>query len=218
MGEKEHVYRSDAITVRYNLKRCIHAAECVRGLPRVFDTRRRPWVEPDAAAADEVAGVVMRCPTGALHFERHDGVAAEPVPTHNTVTVTAEGPLYVRGDIELLGPDGAVIGHDTRVALCRCGASGNKPYCDNSHLRVGFDDAGALTDGSAMEGPAAGPGALRVTAAVDGPLLIEGAVELRGSDGSAVTVTKPLELCRCGASARKPLCDGSHRRISFRAD
>jgi CDGSH-type Zn-finger protein/uncharacterized Fe-S cluster protein YjdI len=217
MSEKEHIYRGDGITVRYKLRRCIHAAECVRGLPRVFDTRRRPWVEPDAATADKIAEVVMCCPTGALHFERSDGGPAEPVPTDNTVTVVAEGPLYLRGDIELLDADGVVIGRDTRVALCRCGASANKPYCDNSHLRLGFDDAGALADGSAVEAPAPGPGTVRVTVAVDGPLLVEGPVELRGWNASGVPVTQPISLCRCGASARKPLCDGSHRRIGFRA-
>jgi CDGSH-type Zn-finger protein len=146
-----------------------------------------------------------------------DGGPAEPVPTDNTVTVVAEGPLYLRGDIELLDADGVVIGRDTRVALCRCGASANKPYCDNSHLRLGFDDAGALADGSAVEAPAPGPGTVRVTVAVDGPLLVEGPVELRGSNASGVPVTQPISLCRCGASARKPLCDGSHRRIGFHA-
>ena len=77
MTDKVKTYWSDDIVVAYDAGRCIHAAECVRGLPGVFDTGKQPWIQPANAAADAVAEVVMRCPTGALHFERKDGGAAE---------------------------------------------------------------------------------------------------------------------------------------------
>lgn len=134
-------YESQDITVVYDAQRCIHAAECVRGLPQVFDPASRPWIKPAVASADAIAEVVMRCPTGALQFVRKDGGAAEPVPAETTVAVSPHGPLYVRGNIEVLAPDGSVILKDTRVALCRCGASSNKPFCDNSHRLSGFQDA-----------------------------------------------------------------------------
>ncbi len=65
-------YAGDAIAVTFEAQRCIHAAECVRRLPAVFERNRRPWILPDAAAAAEVAAVIERCPTGALHYERRD--------------------------------------------------------------------------------------------------------------------------------------------------
>lgn len=139
-------YESDDITVQYDVKRCIHAAECIRGLPTVFDPDRRPWIDPTNATAEEIAAVVQRCPTGALHFVRRDGGASEPVPEENSMTIAADGPLYVRGNIQLIMPDGAVVHADTRVALCRCGASQNKPFCDGSHTEAGFHDPGTFAE------------------------------------------------------------------------
>ena len=63
-------YTGREIEVTYDPVRCLHAAECVRGLPMVFDTSRRPWVEPDGADAEVLAAVIERCPTGALHYTR----------------------------------------------------------------------------------------------------------------------------------------------------
>jgi uncharacterized Fe-S cluster protein YjdI len=134
--EKE--YTAEAITVTFNPRLCIHAAECVRGLPAVFNRDRRPWVQADAAPPDVIATVVQRCPTGALHFVRHDGGAAEPVPAETTVTPQPNGPLYVRGVVEIHDAAGALVRRDTRMALCRCGQSQNKPFCDGSHRAGGF--------------------------------------------------------------------------------
>ena len=59
---------------------CIHAGECIRGAPDVFDFARRPWVVVDNDTADRIAETVRRCPTGALHYRRLDGAEQEPVP------------------------------------------------------------------------------------------------------------------------------------------
>lgn len=95
--------------------------------------------------------MIQTCPTGALHFERLDGGPQEPAPATTTVTVTQDGPLYLHGNIEVRDATGAVIRRDTRLALCQCGASRNKPFCDNSHLLVGFRDVG--TDAEPTPGP-----------------------------------------------------------------
>ena len=58
MDEKIYTYKSDDITVRYDLKRCIHAKECVKGLRKVFDPNKRPWIQPDEASAEQIANVV----------------------------------------------------------------------------------------------------------------------------------------------------------------
>ena len=64
-------YEGAEIDVSFDPEVCEHAAECVKGLPAVFDTARRPWIVPDAAPADEVAAQVERCPSGALQYARH---------------------------------------------------------------------------------------------------------------------------------------------------
>src|SRR5690606_29754567 len=94
-------YAADGIEVRYDPRRCIHFEACVRGLPRVFDPNRRPWIDPAQAAPAAGAEVVTRCPPGALHFTRTDGGPGEAVPTANAVTVAPDGPLYVRGDVRV---------------------------------------------------------------------------------------------------------------------
>ena len=66
-------YTGPDITVYYDATICQHAAECVRGLPEVFNTQRRPWITPDAAPAATVAEVVGRCPSGALQVEWPSG-------------------------------------------------------------------------------------------------------------------------------------------------
>jgi CDGSH-type Zn-finger protein/uncharacterized Fe-S cluster protein YjdI len=212
---KINEYEGEDITVRYDVKRCIHAAECVKGLPRVFDPDRKPWVTPDGAAADDLAEVISRCPTGALHFQRKDGGSAEVATDANTVDIARDGPLYLRGDIHLAGSEGELLLEDTRVALCRCGASRNKPYCDGRHAEAGFSDQGALTKtGDAADVFVAG-GELRVAPAPNGPLLLQGAVEIRSADGESSFLGQKAALCRCGASKNKPFCDGSHKEIGF---
>lgn len=63
-------YEGLDVAVSFDGDLCRHAAECVRGLPTVFDTERRPWIDPDGAGAAEVVEVVGRCPSGALRIER----------------------------------------------------------------------------------------------------------------------------------------------------
>jgi CDGSH-type Zn-finger protein len=59
------------------------------------------------------------------------------------VTVRNNGPLRVEGDLVLLDMEGRPfgLGGRTVVSLCRCGQSANKPFCDGSHARVGFDSS-----------------------------------------------------------------------------
>ncbi len=85
-------YADERIDVSYDATRCIHAAECVHGLPAVFDTARRPWILPSGADADAIAAVVAKCPTGALHATRLDGGPAEDVPSENVDRPDAQRP------------------------------------------------------------------------------------------------------------------------------
>ena len=215
MKDKIRHYADDEIDISYDAGRCIHVAECVRGLPGVFDTTRRPWILTTAASPDAIAAVIAKCPSGALHYTRRDVGEAETSSDETTIVPTPAGPLYVRGRVQLRSADGEVIIDDVRLALCRCGQSHNKPFCDNSHRNAGFEDPGAVTAGGARAETSNG---LSITASANGPLQVEGAFVLRGADGLGQYEGTEAELCRCGASRNKPFCDGTHQEIGFRTE
>ncbi|MFI5618928.1 (4Fe-4S)-binding protein [Streptomyces sp. NPDC051567] len=123
-------YDGRRVTVTFESGRCLHAAECVRGLPEVFDTARRPWIRPDGADPERVAEVVRRCPSGALRYRLAEG-PAEPPDRPTTVVRSPSGQFVVRGELNVTAPDGTVRA-ETRVMLCACGASAGQPYCDHS--------------------------------------------------------------------------------------
>ena len=98
---KRQTYKGENITITFDLKRCIHAAECGRRLPAVFDANRRPWVEPDAAPADEITAVVARCPSGALQVVQTDEATTKTESPENIILPTPNGPLYIQGQVQI---------------------------------------------------------------------------------------------------------------------
>ena len=131
-------YENDRIRVLWDASRCIHVGSCLRALPSVFDVRARPWVDLDGAPAEEVAAAVRTCPTGALRYQGRGDLPDEVPDDPVSVEVRPNGPLYVRGRVRITRPGGTVVADELRVALCRCGASQNKPFCDNSHRLIAF--------------------------------------------------------------------------------
>lgn len=139
MSKLLQVYEHESLRVTFDARRCIHAAECIRALPQVFDASARPWIAPERADADAVIAAAQRCPTGALHV----ALNSQPVPLPAddvSVRVVRNGPYYVRGAARVVNADGEEILADERFALCRCGASRRKPFCDGSHRASGFRD------------------------------------------------------------------------------
>lgn len=128
-------FEADEITVFYDKARCIHAGECVRGLPQVFNTKERPWVQPGNAGADAVAEVVRRCPSGALQYDLANGPDEQP-DTPTRIDPQVDGPLAIHGDLRIALDEGLLT--ETRATLCRCGRSGNKPFCDKTCERSGW--------------------------------------------------------------------------------
>ncbi|WP_432084626.1 (4Fe-4S)-binding protein [Streptomyces sp. WAC 04229] len=125
----QKAYRTESITVTFEAGRCLHAAECVGGLPEVFDPAQRPWIQPERATAERLAEVVRRCPSGALQYELVEGAGEAPErPT--TITGGATGQLIVRGELSVETPQG--VRAETRVVLCGCGRSRLQPYCDHA--------------------------------------------------------------------------------------
>jgi uncharacterized Fe-S cluster protein YjdI/CDGSH-type Zn-finger protein len=127
-------YSSPVVTVTYDAARCRHFAECVRGLPAVFDPTTRPWIQPSNADAARVAEVIRRCPTGALQYRLADGPDEEPDAV-TTMTALPGGPLLMRGDLHLTypGPEQTTVQRtETRMAACSCGRSMLAPFCDGA--------------------------------------------------------------------------------------
>ena len=133
------IYRSDDIVVTFEPRLCIHSERCVHGAPTVFDPKAKPWIQPQHASADAIAAVVAQCPTGALQYQRL-GAAAEQPDESPSIHIVSGGPLHIRGNVTVQDSEGRVFRRTTRVALCRCGASANKPYCDGTHSKIGFAD------------------------------------------------------------------------------
>ena len=129
-------YSGDGIEVSYDAEICIHARNCVLNMPDVFDPSQRPWIDPEGASADAVAQTVTTCPSGALTYRRTDGGREETPPGVNRIRIVENGPLAVAGRVVV---DGTEV---TRASLCRCGASGNKPWCDFYHVTCGFQATG----------------------------------------------------------------------------
>lgn len=209
-------YTGEAIDVTFNLRRCIHAAECGRNLQEVFDVNKRPWVQQDNAPAAEVARVIELCPSGALHYVRKDGGGEETAVSQNTITVHSKSYLRIQGDLEISSSN-VEINDETRATLCRCGASEQKPFCDNSHRKIDFNAPTEKTKAH-KEGLATG-GKLKIELYENGPIGVEGNFEIKTDGGETIFQSegKKTYLCRCGASSAKPFCDQTHKQIDFQA-
>jgi uncharacterized Fe-S cluster protein YjdI/CDGSH-type Zn-finger protein len=134
-------YPGAKLEVSFDADLCIHATECVRGLPAVFDRDRRPWILADNASPQELVTVIERCPSGALLYRHTDASTDAQTASTTTVTPVENGPLLLRGEI-LIRLENGTDESLPRAALCRCGQSKNKPFCDNSHLQSGFQAPG----------------------------------------------------------------------------
>jgi uncharacterized Fe-S cluster protein YjdI/CDGSH-type Zn-finger protein len=146
MARRLQTYADETLTVTFAPDRCIHAAECVRRMPRVFAPRERPWIRLEhASSAEAVAAAVAACPTGALQL-RWTGRATPAEPTPATVValrieLQRDGPLLLRGPVRLVDESDAELALDDRLALCRCGGTRNPPFCDGTHAKIGFRSA-----------------------------------------------------------------------------
>lgn len=213
MSEGIEEVRGKRALIQFEAKKCIHSRSCVLGRPDVFVPNVvGEWIHPDAATPDEIAALALACPSGAIRYERLDGGPQEAPPIVNLVRVRENGPLALHAEIEI---DGKPVGY--RLTLCRCGASANKPYCDGSHATAGFIATGEPAT-QASEPLAARNGPLKVTPLKDGPLLVDGSLEIVSGTGRTMNRVEKAALCRCGQSSNKPYCDGTHRSVGFKSE
>lgn len=59
-------YANGEVTIVWKPQLCIHAANCARGLPQVFQPKEKPWIKPEAASTQNIINQVLKCPSGAL--------------------------------------------------------------------------------------------------------------------------------------------------------
>ncbi len=145
MHEIKKRYSNGEITVLWQPALCTHSTNCFAGLPLVFDPRARPWVKIDAADTATIVAQVAKCPSGALSIERSaapadasDNIGAGDERDVVRIQASPNGPLLVKGPVVVIDPAGNETRHEEKVALCRCGHSSRKPFCDGTHKKIEF--------------------------------------------------------------------------------
>lgn len=217
MKERIYTYDTAEIKVSWDKNRCIHAEECVHGLPAVFDPKSKPWIKPEQADKAELIRVIERCPSGALHYSHSQ--EEESIPAQNVITLVKDGPVYIHGEVLIQNSDGDILLKDTRVAMCRCGKSKNKPLCDNSHLEADFKADTSFDPDRLTTEPVSGKGGpLSIRLIPNAPFVVEGDYEVKGEETGSQASSKKMSFCRCGGSGHKPFCDGTHKKIGFTSD
>lgn len=147
MPKDTHKYSNDDITVVWKPNTCIHSTICWKGLIEVFNPKEKPWIKMDGATTNKIIEQVKKCPSGALSYYLNAEVSSEEAPDKVIaeaanilkIDVSANGPYLIKSACLVVHSDGREETKTGTVALCRCGASANKPYCDGNHRKVGFE-------------------------------------------------------------------------------
>lgn len=160
VSQRLQLYETDLIRVTFDPQRCLHSGVCLRTLPAVFDISRRRWIDPRQAAPDAVMAAVAKCPSGALQSTLvtavHPSISAAsaapaaeaPLPAGDaqvvatgpvTITVRPGNSLLVEGEFRVVDAEGRVLREGPKCALCRCGHSRSKPFCDGSHATARWE-------------------------------------------------------------------------------
>ncbi len=135
-------YTNGELTVIWKPGLCIHAKECIKALPNVYDPTKRPWITPEHATTAQLKAQIKTCPSGALTYSMAGEEEIENSEQNKTmetkVEVLKNGPLMVHGTLAVTDASGKTESKKRATAFCRCGASSNKPYCDGAHNGIDF--------------------------------------------------------------------------------
>ena len=205
--------RGSQFAIHFDGARCIHSRNCVLDRPDVFVPNvKGEWIYPDKADAAAMAQLAHNCPSGAITYERVNGGMGEEPPLVNTLRVRENGPLAINAPLVIDEVDQGL-----RATLCRCGQSRKKPFCDSSHTAASFVASGepAKQESQALE---LRNGPVNLMPKLNGPLLVSGNLEIVSGTGRTINRVTKAVLCRCGNSANKPYCDGSHTRVGFKSE
>lgn len=142
--DKSRAYTGTDVTVFYNRLLCSHAGECVKRAGGAFDTSRKPWIKPDDASRDAIMDAVLHCPSGALRMAEtatDDSTKAQQLVSETVgITVEKDGPYHVQ-HLPTTAEFSAEGATEAKYVLCRCGLSGNAPFCDGTHSDKKWSDA-----------------------------------------------------------------------------
>lgn len=131
-------YTNEEVTIVWQPDLCSHSANCVKGLPDVFDTKKRPWINAHGENTQAIIDQVKQCPSGALTTYQNNKKEKSESELTVKVSLAMNGPILVKGPIQLENAVGEIITTGKSCALCRCGGSANKPFCDGTHNKIGF--------------------------------------------------------------------------------
>ncbi|MBT8265189.1 MAG: (4Fe-4S)-binding protein [Bacteroidia bacterium] len=139
-SEKEIIkkYSNGDLTVIWKPKLCIHAGECVKRLPKVYNPEEKPWIKAENASEAALKTQIDACPSGALTYKSQNETQNDQIMKDIKVEVLENGPLLIHGTLEVKKPNGDSEMKSKATAFCRCGASSNKPYCDGEHRKIDF--------------------------------------------------------------------------------
>ncbi|AMS26569.1 hypothetical protein AEM51_05560 [Bacteroidetes bacterium UKL13-3] len=141
MKEITKKYSNGDVTIAWKNAQCIHSTLCWKGLSDVFNPTERPWIKPEGAPTQAIIEQIKKCPSGALTYYMNDEIesATVEVQAETIVEPTLNGPLMVYGNVVVKDAAGNETRKNKATAFCRCGKSSNKPYCDGTHRKVGFE-------------------------------------------------------------------------------
>ena len=144
-------------------------------------------------------------------------MSEKPSYPGNSIMVRPNGPLICSSElyVTIQDADGNLIAQEKELALCRCGQSQNKPFCDGSHKKTEFEAGQEFTDERGEDLPEQ-HGELVISVKPDAMLLIKSPLTLFSRDWKSVTTRTKGALCRCGASNNKPFCDRQHKQCGFK--
>lgn len=133
-------YSNGEVTIVWKPALCIHSRNCFTGLGEVFHPQDLPWITPQHALTDKIVAQINKCPSGALSYymNNEEAPAEKSKETGTLVEPAPNGPLMVHGTISVRDTAGKITRKENVTAFCRCGSSANKPFCDGSHRKIGF--------------------------------------------------------------------------------
>ena len=140
----------------------------------------------------------------------------KPEYSGNSIMVRPDGPLICKSDndISLLDAAGNLILKDKEFALCRCGQSKTKPFCDGSHKAAGIEATQTFKDEREEDITNVNIG-MEITVKSNAMYNVKGPVTIFSRDGLSKTTRLKAALCRCGHSENKPFCDVKHKKCGF---
>ncbi len=141
MPKETFTYTNKDITVTWKPNICIHSKICWSQLREVFDPAKKPWINMEGSSTEKIIAQVQQCPSGAISFTYNNEQATAPTdaPAATVIEISNNGPILIKESCIIKHSNGTEEIKTGTVALCRCGASSNKPYCDGSHRKTGFE-------------------------------------------------------------------------------